>query len=120
MFVLELYFVFYRVPKMMTRLARERGRSPWRWSLVGMGAWIGAEFAILFIAGTLYGAGVALFAWPMPTPTGLKLVMYVLALLAALASVTIVSRILTGKRREESFSLPPPPPSFPSTSENAG
>jgi hypothetical protein len=42
--MLELYFVLYRIPKMMTQLARERHRSAVAWSLFGILAWIGAEF----------------------------------------------------------------------------
>jgi len=54
MFILELYFLLFRVPKMMTRLARQRGRSALRWSLVGIGAWLGAEFAVIFAGGIVY------------------------------------------------------------------
>ena len=59
MFILELYFLFYRVPKMMTRLARERGRSAWGWSLLGIGGWLGTELVVLLGAGFLYGVGAA-------------------------------------------------------------
>lgn len=114
--MLELYFLFYRVPKMMTRLARERNRSALRWGLLGMAAWVGAEFVLLFGFGILYGIGEIFLGWPAPIPAGVKLVTYVLALAAALLSVTIVSRILTRKPKEESFLAPPPPPDFRSES----
>jgi Kef-type K+ transport system membrane component KefB len=112
MFVLELYFIFYRVPKMMTRLARERNRSALRWSLLGMGAWIGAEFAVAFAFALVYEIGVGIWDWPRPEPAGLRLLSYVLALVAALGSATIVSRILMSKSKEEFFPTPPPPPKF--------
>ena len=112
MFVLELYFIFYRVPKMMTRLARERNCSALGWSLMGMGAWVGAEFLVIFVFGMIYGFGIALAGWPSPIPSGLKLVVYVFALVAALLSATIVSRILTRQPKEQNFSSPPPPPEF--------
>ncbi len=119
MFIFELYFIFYRVPKMMTRLARERNRSALKWSLLGMGAWVVAEFVVLFGSGTLYGIGAIFLAWPMPIPEVVKVIVYVLGLVAALLSVTIVSRILTRKPRERSFLAPPPPPDFHSESDHA-
>ena len=112
MFVLELYFIFYRVPKMMTSLARERGRSALRWSLLGIGAWIGTEFAVIVGAGLLYEIGTVVADWPMPIPSGFKVLAYLLALVAALLSTTFVSRILTGLPRESAYRVPPPPPSF--------
>ena len=116
--MLELYFIFYRVPKMMTRLARERNRSAWRWSLLGIGAWIGAEVIVTFGAGVLYALGAITLGWPFPIPLGVKLVVYVLALIAALLSVTMISRFLTGQPKPESFISPPPPPDFHSESNS--
>jgi len=112
MFILELYFLFYRVPKMLTRLARERGRSAWRWSLLGIGAWVGAELLVLLGAGFVYGIGEAVLGWPMPIPPGFKALAYVLALVAALLSATLVSRILMRTPTEKHFPVPPLPPEF--------
>ncbi|HMH41889.1 MAG TPA: hypothetical protein VK557_00275 [Pyrinomonadaceae bacterium] len=112
MFFLELYFLFYRVPRMMTRLARERGRSALGWSLLGIGAWVGAELVVLLGAGFLYGIGEAIFGWPMPIPTGFKALAYVLSLVAALLSATLISRILMRTPTEKHFPVPPPPPEF--------
>jgi hypothetical protein len=112
MFILELYFIFYRVPKMMTRLARERNRSALRWSLLGMGAWIGAEFFVALAFALIYEIGVDLWDWPRPEPAGLRLLSYFLALVAALGSATIVSRVLMSKSAKKFFPAPPPPPKF--------
>ena len=109
--MLELYFLFYRIPKMMTRLARERNRSALGWSFIGIGAWIAAEIVVGATVGLIHGVGIVLWGWPEQSP-GFSILTYVLALGAALISVTIVSRILTGKPREKSFPLPPPPPEF--------
>ena len=113
--MLELYFLFYRIPKMMTRLARERNRSAIAWSLIGIGSWIGAELVVGFTFGLFYGIGVELWGWP-PRSQGLSLLVYLLALVAALVSVTMVSRILTRKPREEVS--PPPPPEFLEAKDN--
>ena len=110
--MLELYFIFYRVPKMMTRLAREQGRSALLWSLAGIGMWIGAEVVVFLVSGFIYGIGAAAFGWPVPISAGVKLFTYILALAAALGSVTILSRILAGKARRDYFTSPPPPPDF--------
>jgi|GEM_PF-796076 len=110
--MLELYFIFYRVPKMMTRLAREQGRSALGWSLLGISIWIGTEAVVIFGIGLLYGVGAVLFGWSMPVPEAIKIIAYVAALAAALLSVTILHRILNRKPRAESFISPPPPPDF--------
>lgn len=107
--MLELYFLLYRIPKMMTRLARERNRSAIAWSLIGIGSWIGAELVVGFTAGLIYAIGVELWGWPSQS-AGFNLLVYVIALAGALVSVTIVSRILTRQPRTESFLPPPPPP----------
>jgi hypothetical protein len=107
--MLELYFLIYRIPKMMSRLARERNKSALAWSLIGIGAWIGAELVVVFTISLIYALGTEIWGWP-ERGSSFSLSIYVLALLAALISVTVVSRILTRKPREESFPSPPPPP----------
>lgn len=114
--MLELYFIIYRVPKMMTRLARERNRSAILWSLLGIAVWVGAEIVVMFAIGLLYEVGMMVFDWPEPMSPGVKLIAYIVALLAALGSVTVVSRILGRMPTEHSFAVPPPPPDFHSES----
>ena len=109
--MLELYFLIYRIPKMMTRLARERDRSALAWSLIGIGAWIGAELLVGFTFGFVYAIGVEFWRWPERS-SGLNLVSYIVALAAALISVNIVASILRNKTREQTFPSPPPPPNF--------
>lgn len=120
MFVLELYFILYRVPKIMTRLAREQGRSALAWSFAGIGAWIGAEFAVLVTTGVIYEIGVIAADWPSSMPAGLKALAYLAALVAALLGVTFVQGILTRLARRPTMMVPPPPPKFASESESAG
>ena len=117
--MLELYFLIYRIPKMMTRLAREKNRSALGWSLIGIGAWIGAELFVVLAIGFVHGMGVALWGWPLQS-TGVSFMTYVVALVAALASVTIVSRVLTSMSRHETFPEPPPPPDFQVSEPNSG
>jgi len=109
--MLELYFLFYRIPKMMSRLARERNRSAVVWSILGILTWIGAELLVAFTLGLVHGLGVALWGWPSQS-TAVSLLTYALALIAALASVTLLSRILTAKATQTDYPAPPPPPSF--------
>jgi len=109
--MLELYFILYRIPKMMTRLARERNRSAVKWSLIGIGAWIGAEVFVAFAMGIVHGIGVTLWGWPLHWQA-YSIVTYVLALVSALVSVTIMSGLLSNKTADEAFQLPPPPPDF--------
>ena len=53
----ELYFILYRVPKMMSRLARERNRGAVAWSLMGIAAWLGAELVVMLSSGIIYALG---------------------------------------------------------------
>jgi hypothetical protein len=110
--MLELYFIFYRTPKIMTRLARERSRSALAWSLLGIAAWIGGELFVGLALTTLYEVGAIMFGWSKAEPAGFKLLTYLLALIGAIVSVTIVARILQSKSKEVSFPAPPPPPKF--------
>ena len=115
--MLELYFLLYRIPKMMTRLARERHRSAVAWTLIGIGAWIGAELFVGMAIGVVHGIGVAVWGWPTQS-SGISFLTYILALVAALLSVTVVSRILTNKRSEDELPTPPAPPDFRTQMEN--
>ena len=89
--MLELYFLIYRIPKMMTRLARERNRSALAWSLMGVGAWLGAELFVLFGAGLIYGTG------------------------SVLARLRWVRRILRSRLQERRQPLQPPRQAFKNT-----
>ena len=115
--MLELYFLLYRIPKMMTSLARERNRSPVKWTLIAIGAWIGAELFVGFAIGLIYGIGVILWGWPAQSQ-GVNILTYVLALVAALVSVTLVSRFLRNKPTDDELPVPPPPPQFRSPVAN--
>ena len=116
--MLELYFIFYRIPKMMSALARERNRSALKWSLLGIGAWIGGELFAGLAFGVLYGVGMIFLGWPEEMSPGLTLLMYVVALAAAVGAFTLVRRILRGKSANPLDSAdpllqpPPPPPQF--------
>ncbi len=103
--MIELYFIFYRIPKMMGRLARERNQSAWKWSLIAIAAWIGAEVVVAFGLGIFYEVGIIFWGWPENEPAIFTLILYVAALAAALGSVTFVRRILLNQRE-----FPPPPP----------
>ena len=110
--MIELYFLVYRIPQMMTRLARERNRSALAWSLIGIGAWVGAEFAVALGIGLIYGLTAFFMGWREEIPVGLRLLTYILALGAAILSVTLVKRILSSKDTNQTLPLPPAPPSF--------
>jgi hypothetical protein len=109
--MLELYFLFYRLPKEMTRLARERQRSALGWTVLAIATWITAELFVGFMIGVIHGIGIALWGWPADSPV-VGVLTYILALVAALLSVTVVSRVLRSKPTEDELLRPPPPPNF--------
>jgi hypothetical protein len=110
--LVELYFLFYRIPRIMSRLARERHRSAWKWSLLGMAAWIGAEFVVALGLGVGYGILSLMFGWSEEIPTGFRFIAYIVTLLAAITAVTMVQRVLTAKQSPDHWPTPPPPPQF--------
>ena len=110
--MVELYFFLYRIPKMMTRAARERGRSALAWSLLGIGVWIGAEVVAATAIGVLYGILGLVLDWEHGVPIILRVLGYFLSLAAGLVSVTLLRRYLLSTPRQYSYSLPPPPPTF--------
>lgn len=111
----ELYFVLYRIPKMMSRLARERNRSAVAWSLFGIAGWLGAELSFAFGCGIVYELGVLLFGWQPEMPASFRVFSYIVALGAAIGGFTLVRYVLLRKTAEPSeshpsFLTPPPPP----------
>jgi MFS family permease len=109
--MLELYFLFYWLPKKMTQLARERNRSAVAWSVIAIASWIGAEVGVSVTAGIVYAFGIELWGWEEPS-TGAQFLIYLVALGTAIFSVTVVYRILRSKPRHEVLPAPPPPPQF--------
>ena len=111
--MLELYFLFYRIPKLMSKLARERKRSALAWSVAAILAWLGAELvvglgvAIIYLIVTVAQGGQI----EEDLPAGVTLVSYVLALGAAIGSFLIVKKILSS-RPIPGDNPPPPPPTF--------
>ena len=117
--MLELYFILYRIPKMMGQLARERNRSAVKWSLLGIAAWIGGELLVGLGAGVVYGVGIIFLGWPEEMSAGANVLLYVAALAAAIGSFTLVRRYLQSKSPDHLDSgnrlltpPPPPPPHF--------
>jgi hypothetical protein len=109
--MIELYFILYRVPKMMTALARERQRSALLWSLVGIFAWLGAEIAFGLAAGIGYGLGQAAGLFPTGESPLFLLLLYVGSLASAVGGFTLVRGVLRSMP-VPTAAVPPPPPSF--------
>jgi hypothetical protein len=110
--MIELYFLLYRIPRMMTRVAREQHRSAVAWSFIGIAAWLGAEIAVLVLIGLIYGFVALFLDWPLKIPVGLRFLSYLIALTAAIISVILVKKYLVSTSLHRSFPGPPPPPQF--------
>lgn len=110
--MIELYFLFYRVPQIMSRLAKERNRSAVAWSAIGIATWLGAEFFVFFAVGVFYGLGQALWGWPELDLGGWRFLLYIVALGAAIGGFTIVRNILRSLPKTSELPPPPPPPRF--------
>lgn len=99
---------------MMIRLARERNQSGLVWSLLAIGAWVGAEIGVAVALRVIYATGVILLNWPQLISPLVNFLVYLISLAAAVAAVTLVRHILNNKHQTRSFPLPPPPPGFES------
>jgi hypothetical protein len=111
MLVVELYFLAYRIPRLMTQLARARRRSALAWSLLAIGVWLTAEFGIYLAFGIIYGLGIAIWGWP-ERPPGFTILIYIFALAAGAMSATMVERVLRSRPMDRAAFEPPPPPDF--------
>ena len=94
--MLELAFLFYFLPRRMTRLARERHRSALAWSVAASAAWIGAE--IVVASGIMLTAFLTaqLWGWPKDAES-LTVVAYLPALLAGLVAAEVVRHYLLSR-----------------------
>ena len=95
---------------MMSKLARERNRSAFGWSLAAIAAWIGAELLVVFCYSFIYEIGIENWEWPEKEPVGLVALIYLIALGAAIVSAMLIRRVLRSIPINQS--LPPPPPRF--------
>jgi len=111
--MLELYFIFFRIPKIMSQLARERQRSAVAWSILGIVAWLGAEIAVGLGVGIIYVIVTLAQGGQIEEdlPAGITILSYVLALGAAIGSFLLVKKILSS-RTIPSYDPPPLPPQF--------
>jgi hypothetical protein len=108
--MIELYFLIFRLPRIMSQLARERNRSPIGWSFAAIAAWIGAEILVLFCYGFIYEIGAENWGWPEKEPGELLLIIYLIALGAAILGATLIRRVLRSIPINQP--MPPPPPQF--------
>jgi hypothetical protein len=110
--MLELYFLLYRIPKMMSQAARERHRSALVWSLIGVGVWLFTEFFVAVALVFGYAIAAAALDWPEQISAGFRFLSYLVSLVAALISVSLVRRRLLATPPASLYNSPPPPPSF--------
>jgi ABC-type amino acid transport system permease subunit len=108
--MIELFFIVYRLPQIMSQLARERNRSRVGWSFAAIAAWIGTEFLVIFVYSFIYEVGVERWGWPERQPGGVLFLVYALALIAAMVGADIVRRVLHSIPVSQPH--PPPPPQF--------
>ena len=87
--MLEIYFLLFYIPRKVRALAKDRGQSAWMWSLLTIGAWIGAEVGVFLLA---FGLGLL---FPDFLNHGLFIfLMYALTFVAAAGAASLVIRKL--------------------------
>ncbi len=96
--MIELLFLLVFLPKRMSTLAKERGRSAFAWTLAAIGAWLGAESLIIFTWVIVHTLGSVLWGWPEDIEKQpITIVVYIIALASGLVSADLVRRRLTSK-----------------------
>jgi hypothetical protein len=78
--------------------------------LIAIVLWLGTEVVVLFAIGVVYAIFALLFGWGENISPGLRLIAYIIALLAALTSVWFLQKYLL--RAPHKIMPPPPPPMF--------
>lgn len=110
--MVELYFLLYRIPKMMSQAARQRQRSALAWSLIGIGVWLVSEFVVAVALTLAYEIVALALDWPERITGGFRFLTYLVSLAAAIISVSILRRRLLATPVAALYKLPPPPPTF--------
>jgi hypothetical protein len=113
-YLIDAYFIFYQIPKMARRFAKEQKRSALGWGLIGIVMWIVMEFAVGFSIGLVYGIGTSLWGWSKNPPFIFFPLVNIASLIAALISLLLFRLILNmmAKDTASDVSPPPPPPQF--------
>ena len=96
----------------MSQAARERHRSALLWSLIGVGVWLFTEFFVAVALVFGYAIAAAAFDWPEQFPAGFRFLAYIVSLVAALITVSLVRRQLLATPPANLYNSPPPPPTF--------
>jgi hypothetical protein len=111
--ILEIILMLAILPRTITPLARERGKSPFLWTLAAIGAWIGGELLVITIYVILYILGADYFGFPeeMERQPATYIANFI-GLLCGLACADFVRRLLTSMPRVPHEPVPPPPPTF--------
>ena len=106
--MLELIFLFIVIPRRMSRLARERNRNPWLWSLGAIGLWIAIEATVIVGFAMALVASALLFGHPKPGEVeGYATLAYLPALVSALIGTQLLYRRL-GSRAPAVVAKPSP------------
>jgi len=94
------------------KTANDSGRNGVLW---GVGTFIGSfvlQFAIGIGCGVLYGLGMAIWGWSQEGLTQLTWPVSIIAIIVNVLAIWIVFRYLSKIPESDSFTTPPPPPTF--------
>lgn len=94
------------------RRAKDNGRNPWIWALVGAAVFIGAQMIVTFGAGILMGLGVEFLGWSETVFDDTMVIgpVTIVALGASFLASWLLLRYLDKPLSPEPVTGPPPPP----------
>ena len=94
--MIELFFVFFFIPRRIKALAKLRGENWIRWSLFAIGAWFGAQI-LAFMAITTVLATYAAIAGSVFNENLAVMIAYFFGLVGAVMAATLVVKQLAKK-----------------------
>ena len=96
------------------RKAKETGRNPALWAILGAAVYIGTQLVVSVGIGLLIGMGQIIWEWPDTVYATYEILVTIVAIAASLLASWILLRFMDRRTATESTfqEPPPPPPSF--------
>jgi len=104
LFILAAYFAYKK--------AKSTGRNGFLWALITAGIFIGTQFFVALGIGLSLAIGVEIFGWSETVYEDFNFLITAVSIVASFGSLWLVFRYLDKIPGEETFTSPPPPPTF--------
>jgi len=104
LFILAAYLAYKK--------AKSTGRNGFLWALITAGVFIGTQFFAALAIGLFLAVGVEIFGWSEAVYDDFNFLITAVSIVASFGSIWLVFRYLDKIPGEDTFTTPPPPPTF--------